>query len=110
MRKRAGIDAKLVESLPEAERGTIGLGKDGAPNGFLVDAGWDRVAAVLPHGPGPAAARRRERGTHQQQPGHHGVDGPGRQRRPGEPLFALKPTEKSVGVLPVYKALAEKAS
>ena len=109
MRQRAGIDAKLLASLPEAERGTIGLGKDGAPNGFLVDAGWDRVAAVLP--PLEAATLLRA--------GENAVDtfnslgvtawmDPAANGAPGEPLFALKPTEKSVGVLPVYKALAEK--
>ncbi|MDV3441046.1 amidohydrolase [Pseudomonas otitidis] len=109
MRQRAGIDAKLLTSLPEAERGTIGLGKDGAPNGFLVDAGWDRVAAVLP--PLEAATLLRAGENAVNTFNSLGVTAwmdPAANGAPGEPLFALKPTEKSVGVLPVYKALAEK--
>lgn len=109
MRQRAGIDAKLLTSLPEAERGTIGLGKDGAPNGFLVDAGWDRVAAVLP--PLEAATLLRAGENAVNTFNSLGVTAwmdPAANGAPGEPLFALKPTEKSVGVLPVYKALADK--
>jgi len=109
MRQRAGIDAKLLASLPEAERGTIGLGKDGAPNGFLVDAGWDRVAAVLP--PLEAATLLRAGENAVNTFNSLGVTAwmdPAANGAPGEPLFALKPTEKSVGVLPVYKALADK--
>jgi len=109
MLQRAGIDAKLLASLPEAERGTIGLGKDGAPNGFLVDAGWDRVAAVLP--PLEAATLLRAGENAVNTFNSLGVTAwmdPAANGAPGEPLFALKPTEKSVGVLPVYKALADK--
>ncbi len=109
MRKRAGIDAKLVESLPEAERGTIGLGKDGAPNGFLVDAGWDRVAAVLPPIEPAMLLRAGENAVRTNNSlGITAWMDPAANGAPGEPLFALKPTEKSIGVLPVYKALAEK--
>ncbi|MCU9948806.1 amidohydrolase [Pseudomonas sp. PDM13] len=109
MRKRAGIDAKLVAALPEAERDTIGLGKDGAPNGFLVDAGWDRVAAVLP--PIDPALLLRAGKNAVRTNNSLGITAwmdPAANGAPGEPLFNLKPTEKSVGVLPVYKALAEK--
>lgn len=35
------------------------------------------------------------------------MDGPAANAAPGEPVFALKPTEKTVGVLPAYKALSE---
>lgn len=109
MRKRAGIDAKLVAALPEAERGTIGLGKDGEPNGFLVDAGWDRVAAVLPPIDPALLLRAGENAVRTNNSlGITAWMDPAANGAPGEPLFALKPTEKSVGVLPVYKALAEK--
>ncbi|CAN7381770.1 amidohydrolase [Aquipseudomonas alcaligenes] len=109
MRKRAGIDAKLVAALPEAERDTIGLGKDGAPNGFLVDAGWDRVAAVLPPIDPALLLRAGENAVRTNNSlGITAWMDPAANGAPGEPLFALKPTEKSVGVLPVYKALAEK--
>ncbi|MDU9416806.1 amidohydrolase [Pseudomonas sp. zfem005] len=109
MRKRAGIDAKLVATLPEAERGTIGLGKDGEPNGFLVDAGWDRVAAVLPPIDPALLLRAGENAVRTNNSlGITAWMDPAANGAPGEPLFNLKPTEKSVGVLPVYKALAEK--
>ncbi len=109
MRKRAGIDAKLVAALPEAERGTIGLGKDGEPNGFLVDAGWDRVAAVLPPIDPALLLRAGENAVRTNNSlGITAWMDPAANGAPGEPLFALKPTEKSIGVLPVYKALAEK--
>nr|WP_202119487.1 amidohydrolase [Pseudomonas otitidis] len=109
MRQRAGIDAKLLASLPEAERGTIGLGKDGAPNGFLVDAGWDRVAAVLPPLETATLLRAGENAVNTfNSLGVTAWMDPAANGAPGEPLFALKPTEKSVGVLPVYKALADK--
>ncbi|MGA4636890.1 amidohydrolase [Pseudomonas solani] len=109
MRKRAGIDAKLVAALPEAERDTIGLGKDGAPNGFLVDAGWDRVAAVLPPIDPALLLRAGENAVRTNNSlGITAWMDPAANGAPGEPLFNLKPTEKSVGVLPVYKALAEK--
>lgn len=109
MRQRAGIDAKLLASLPEAERGTIGLGKDGTPNGFLVDAGWDRVAAVLPLLEAATLLRAGENAVNTfNSLGVTAWMDPAANGAPGEPLFALKPTEKSVGVLPVYKALAEK--
>lgn len=109
MRKRAGIDAKLVAALPEAERDTIGLGKDGEPNGFLVDAGWDRVAAVLPPIDPALLLRAGENAVRTNNSlGITAWMDPAANGAPGEPLFNLKPTEKSVGVLPVYKALAEK--
>jgi predicted amidohydrolase YtcJ len=108
MLKRAGVDAALVKSLPAAEDGTIGKLEDGRPNGFLVDAGWDRVASKMP---APSAADMLKAAqtavSYNNSLGITAWMDPAANAAPGEPIFALKPTEKTVGVLPVYKALAE---
>jgi len=108
MLKRAGIDDALLKSLPEAERGTIGQLPDGRPNGFLVDAGWDRVAAKMPV-PGPEQMLRAAQSAlhYNNSLGITAWMDPAANAAPGEALFALKPTEHTVGVLPAYKALAE---
>ncbi|BAN47600.1 amidohydrolase [Metapseudomonas resinovorans] len=109
MLDRAGIDAKLIKGLPEAERGTLGVSKDGQPNGFAVDAGWDRLVAVIPPASAEELLRAGEKAV--QYNNSLGITAwmdPAANAAPGESLFALKPTEKTVGVLPVYKALAEK--
>ena len=109
MLKRAGIDKALVASLPKGERDTIGLLPNGEPNGFLVDAGWDRVASVLPAVSPEELLRGAEAAV--QLNNSLGITAwmdPASNAAPGEATFNLKPTEKSVGVLPAYKALAEK--
>ncbi|MDH4582051.1 amidohydrolase [Pseudomonas sp. BN415] len=109
MLDRAGIDAKLAASLPEAERGTLGVSKDGQPNGFAVDAGWDRLAAVIPAASAEELLRAGESAVKfNNSQGITAWMDPAANAAPGEALFALKPTEKTVGVLPVYKALANK--
>ncbi|MGF6690596.1 putative amidohydrolase YtcJ [Metapseudomonas resinovorans] len=109
MLERAGIDAKLVASLPEAERGTLGVSKDGQPNGFAVDAGWDRLAAVIPAASADELLRAGESAVKfNNSQGITAWMDPAANAAPGEAVFALKPTEKTVGVLPVYKALASK--
>jgi predicted amidohydrolase YtcJ len=45
--RRAGIDSKLIKGLDAKGRGYYGVGPDSEPNGFLVDAGMDRVGEVL---------------------------------------------------------------
>jgi predicted amidohydrolase YtcJ len=108
MLKRAGVDAALIKSLPAAEDGTIGKLKDGNPNGFLVDAGWDRVASKMP---APSAADMLKAAqtavSYNNSLGITAWMDPATNAAPGEPVFALKPTEKTVGVLPVYKALSQ---
>lgn len=108
MLKRAGIDAALINTLPAAERDTIGRLANGAPNGFLVDAGWDRVASVMPKA-SPADLLRAAQAAlrFNNSLGITAWMDPAANAAPGEPVFALKPTEKTVGVLPVYKALSE---
>lgn len=108
MLTRAGIDAALINTLPAAERDTIGRLANGAPNGFLVDAGWDRVASVMPKA-SPADLLRAAQAAlrFNNSLGITAWMDPAANAAPGEPVFALKPTEKTVGVLPVYKALSE---
>ncbi|MHC8366733.1 amidohydrolase [Pseudomonas sp. ZT5P21] len=108
MLERAGIDAALLKSLPDAEKDTLGKLADGRPNGFLVDAGWDRVASKMPV---PSAANMLKAAQsavrYNNSLGITAWMDPAANAAPGEPVFALKPTEKTVGVLPTYKALSE---
>ncbi|WP_460152661.1 amidohydrolase [Pseudomonas sp. S2_B07] len=108
MLKRAGIDAALLKSLLAAEADTIGKRADGTPNGFLVDAGWDRVSSKIPV-PSTADMLKAAQSAvrYNNSFGITAWMDPAANAAPGEPLFALKPTEKTVGVLPAYKALAE---
>jgi predicted amidohydrolase YtcJ len=50
--KRTGINKELISGLDAVGRGYYGFGPDLEPNGFLVDAGVDRVSSVIPK-PGP---------------------------------------------------------
>lgn len=108
MLKRAGIDAALLKNLPDAEKDTIGKLANGEPNGFVVDAGWDRVASKMPV-PSPAAMLNAAKSAvrYNNSLGITAWMDPAANAAPGEPVFALKPTEKTVGVLPAYKALSE---
>jgi predicted amidohydrolase YtcJ len=46
--KRARINKQLISGLDAVGRGYYGFGPDLEPNGFLVDAGVDKVSAVVP--------------------------------------------------------------
>jgi predicted amidohydrolase YtcJ len=52
--ERAGITADFLKKLSAGERGYYGVDKDGRPNGFLVDAGMEKVEPLLPE---PTAER-----------------------------------------------------
>ncbi len=45
---RAGISADFLKKLSAVERGYYGISKDGQPNGFLVDAGLEKIEPLLP--------------------------------------------------------------
>ncbi|UUT22203.1 amidohydrolase [Pseudomonas sp. T8] len=108
MLERAGIDAALLKTLPQAERDTIGQLADGRPNGFLVDAGWDRVAAKMPVPSNAALLNAAQSAVrYNNSLGITAWMDPAANAAPGEAVFALKPTAQTVGVLPAYKALAE---
>jgi predicted amidohydrolase YtcJ len=46
--KRAGITAEFLKSLSPQQRSYYGVDKSGEPNGFLVDAGEEKVETLLP--------------------------------------------------------------
>jgi predicted amidohydrolase YtcJ len=46
--KRTGINKQLISGLDAVGRGYYGFGPDLEPNGFLVDAGVERVSSVIP--------------------------------------------------------------
>jgi predicted amidohydrolase YtcJ len=46
--ERAGITAEFLKTLSAGERSYYGVDKDMQPNGFLVDAGEEKVEALLP--------------------------------------------------------------
>jgi predicted amidohydrolase YtcJ len=46
--QRAGITAESLKKLSAEERSYYGVDKDMQPNGFLVDAGMDRIEPLLP--------------------------------------------------------------
>ncbi|MGA8236589.1 MAG: amidohydrolase [Candidatus Sulfotelmatobacter sp.] len=46
--QRAGITAEFLKKLSVEERGYYGIDKDGRPNGFLVDAGVEKIEPLLP--------------------------------------------------------------
>jgi hypothetical protein len=46
--QRAGITAEFLKTLSAGERSYYGVDKDMQPNGFLVDAGEEKVEALLP--------------------------------------------------------------
>jgi predicted amidohydrolase YtcJ len=46
--QRAGITAEFLKTLSRDERAYYGLDPNGQPNGFLVDAGLDKIQPLLP--------------------------------------------------------------
>jgi predicted amidohydrolase YtcJ len=46
--KRAGISKDFLKKLSEGERSYYGVGKDFEPNGFVVDAGMEKLMPLLP--------------------------------------------------------------
>ena len=46
--RRAGITADFLKELSPTERGYYGIDKNDQPNGFLVDAGTEKIEPLLP--------------------------------------------------------------
>src|SRR5271170_1033108 len=46
--QRAGVTTEFLQKLSAGERGYYGVDKDGQPNGFLVDAGMEKIEPLLP--------------------------------------------------------------
>lgn len=108
MLARLKIDAALVEGLPEKERNYIGHGADFTPSGYLAENGWDRVRSQLPE-PDEAVLLKaaREAVKLNNQVGVTAWMDAAANAGNGDSLFELRPTEQDVGVLPLYRALAE---
>ncbi|MCP8464448.1 amidohydrolase [Pseudomonas sp. ZM23] len=107
MLKRAGLDAKRVRGLSELEQRNVAHDKDFNPTGFVVDSGFDLVAAAMP----AADAKTMDRAgvaavKYNNSLGITAWMDPAANGSPGDALFNIKPTEKTVGVLPVYRDLA----
>ncbi|MWV13038.1 amidohydrolase family protein [Pseudomonas sp. R-28-1W-6] len=109
MLQRVGIDARLVKGLAAKEASFIEHEADLTPTGFLSETGWDRVRGQLP---APSAElmlkAAREAVRVNLQVGvtawmDAAANGGGEQS-----LFEMRPTEKDLGVLPLYRQLAEK--
>ncbi|MBS7661289.1 amidohydrolase [Pseudomonas lalucatii] len=108
MLERLGIDARLVASLDAKEAGYIEHDADLRPTGFLAETGWDRVRSRLPE---PSkellldAAREAVRINNRvgvtawmDAAANGGGD---------QSLFEMRPTADDLGVLPLYRRLAE---
>lgn len=103
MLARAGIDASTLAALPAEARNTIGRHPDGSPNGFLVDASLYPVTDLLPaltHDTLMKAGRLAL--DRYRQLGVTGWMDPLANELPGADV-----NNDSLGVLPVYKALAD---
>jgi len=46
--QRAGVTADYLKGLTAGQRSYYGVDKDGQPNGFLVDAGFEKIAPLVP--------------------------------------------------------------
>jgi predicted amidohydrolase YtcJ len=90
--KRVGINKQLISSLDTVGRGYYGFGPDLEPNGFLVDAGVDKVSEVLPE---PSKERMLEAGRAAVQYMH------------GLGITAWLDAEASEAILGSYERLAE---
>jgi predicted amidohydrolase YtcJ len=57
--RRAGVTRDFLAHLSPSQRSYYGVGPDGEPNGFAVDAGLDKIQAVVPE---PSKAQLLEAG------------------------------------------------
>ena len=107
--KRASIDAERVKSLTGEAVATIGHYADKTPNGFVADAGLSAVMSQLP----PASLEQLTGAAEAARDLYHSLGvtalmDPAANAVQGDALFDFTPTVKTVGVLPAYKALADK--
>ena len=108
MLERAGINAALIKSLDEKNASYIGQEKDGTPNGYLSEAGWDRVRSLLPEASAEDMLNAARAGVKaNNEVGVTAWMDAAANAGAGDDLFELKPTAETVGVLPLYKELAD---
>ncbi|ROL74149.1 amidohydrolase [Pseudomonas vranovensis] len=109
MLKRMQIDAVWVKSLSEQDRSYVGHEADFSPNGYFAEARWDQVRSQIPAASQEVmlkAAREAVRVNNQ-----YGVTAwmdAAANAGSGDSLFDFKATAQTVGVLPLYRALAER--
>jgi predicted amidohydrolase YtcJ len=109
MLRRVGIDAALIKTLDEKEASYIEHEADLTPTGYLSETGWDRVRSQLPKPSEEMMLKAaREAVRINLEVGvtawmDAAANGGGEQS-----LFEMRPTTKDLGVLPLYRALAEK--
>lgn len=109
MLKRVKIDAAMVKGLPDNERSYVGHEKDFTPTGYFAESAWDQVRSQIP-APTEATMIKAARSAVQIN-NSYGVTGwmdAASNAGGGDSLFDFTATEKSYGVLPFYRALAEK--
>ncbi|MNV16012.1 N-substituted formamide deformylase precursor [compost metagenome] len=108
MLKRLDIDTALVKSLPEKERGYIGHEADFTPNGYFAESRWDVVRNGIP-APSPEAMLKaaREAVKINNQFGVTAWMDAAANGGSEDSLFDFHATAESVGVLPLYKELAQ---
>lgn len=108
MLKRLNIDAALVKSLLEKERGYIGHEADFTPNGYFAESRWDVVRNGIP-APSPEAMLKaaREAVKINNQFGVTAWMDAAANGGSEDTLFDFHATAESVGVLPLYKELAQ---
>src|SRR3990167_8702120 len=108
MLARVKIDAALVKSLPEKEQNYFGHATDFTPNGYLAENAWDRVRSQLP---APSHEfmldATREAVKLNNQVGVTAWMDAAANAGLGDSVFELIPTDKTTGVLPLYRTLAE---
>ena len=108
MLERVGINAAMIKTLSAKEAGYIGQEKDGTPNGYLAEAGWDRVRSQLPAASEEDMLRAaREAVKVNNQVGVTAWLDAAANAGAGDDVFELVPTAETVGVLPLYKSLAD---
>lgn len=107
--KRAGVTAEYIQSLPEAEQDTIGHDAQYQPNGFLVDSGWDLVSTAIPElddelmYKGGVASVQLMNGL-----GFTAWLDVATNALPNRGLFNMQNTDKTIGMLPVYRELSKR--
>lgn len=108
MLKRLKIDAALVKSLPEKERSFVGHEADFTPNGYFAESRWDVVRNGIP-APSPEAMLKaaREAVKINNQFGVTAWMDAAANGGSEDSLFDFHATADSVGVLPLYKELAQ---
>ena len=108
MLKRLKIDAALVKGLPEKERNYIAHEANFTPTGYLAENGWDRVRSQLPeHSEDMMLEATRQAVKINNQYGVTAWMDAAANAGAGDSLFELRPTERNVGVLPLYRKLSE---